>query len=496
MSNEQDLYTIIGVSPNALDEDIRRAFRQASMRLHPDVNKNPGAINQYRDISAAYQILGDAQARQKYDQKYHTRPETPDYFSLRVTPSKRVLTKMDEPQVLYLLVEIIPDRTIERSKLVSPVNVCLVVDRSTSMNGVRLERTKYAAHQIIDQLGEHDVVSVVTFSDRAEVLIKAAPLADKNAAKVMVTTLTANGGTEIYQGLQTGYDEIKRYLGRNYVNHMVLITDGRTYGDEEECLNLAEQAAQDGIGISAMGFGEEWNDSFLDRIASRTGGYTEYIRSPSAVVRFLNERIRSLGDALAERLTLSLAPDPDIVVESAFRLIPTPQPVTVDADPLQLGQLQPKMNTSVLVQLQMPALRHQGFRSLMRIVASGDIMWENHTLHQVVTDTSIEVRENPADEDPPLAILDALGKLTLYRMQQKAVESIQKGDVREATRKLENLATRLLAAGQEDLANAAMAEARRVSQTHALSDEGQKNLKYGTKMLLLAASQDRRDSGR
>ena len=93
MSNEQDLYTIIGVSPNALDEDIRRAFRQASMRLHPDVNKNPGAINQYRDISAAYQILGDAQARQKYDQRYHTRPETPEYFSLRVTPSKRVLTK-------------------------------------------------------------------------------------------------------------------------------------------------------------------------------------------------------------------------------------------------------------------------------------------------------------------------------------------------------------------------------------------------------------------
>jgi Ca-activated chloride channel family protein len=89
-----------------------------------------------------------------------------------------------------------------------------------------------------------------------------------------------------------------------------------------------------------------------------------------------------------------------------------------------------------------------------------------------------------------LLILDALGKLTLYRMQQKIQESLQQGDVREATRRLENLATRLLAAGQEDLANAAMSEARRVANTNSLSGEGQKKLKYGTRMLLLGAPKD------
>jgi Ca-activated chloride channel family protein len=86
-----------------------------------------------------------------------------------------------------------------------------------------------------------------------------------------------------------------------------------------------------------------------------------------------------------------------------------------------------------------------------------------------------------------MVILDALGKLTLYRMQQKAEEAVKRGDVREATRRLENLATRLLAAGQDELAQQAITEAQRVSSTSALSDEGQKRLKYGTRMLLLTA---------
>ncbi len=479
-----DLYTVLGVNPNALDDDIRRVFRHASLRLHPDVNKNPGALNQFKDISAAYQVLTDPAQRRQYDQKLTESTPPRQYFALRVTPSKRTLLAMNEPQVLYLLIELVPDRTIECTKLATPTNVALVIDRSTSMNGVRLERTKYAAHQIIDQLSDTDVVSVVAFSDRAETLVKAAPLVEKNAAKVQVTTMSASGGTEIFQGLSAGYEEIKRYLGRNFANHIILITDGRTFGDEPQCLELAEQARKDGIGISAMGFGEEWNDVFLDQLASATGGTSEYIKSPSSVVKFLNERIRSLGGSFAERVTLSLAPDPDMKIESAFRLVPNPQPMSVESDPLHLGQMQPKANLSVLVQLQMPPLKHAGFRSLLRIQASGDILWDQRALHQVVADTSIEIREDAEPEEPPVTIIDALGKLTLYKMQQRAAEALAKGDVKEATRKLENLATRLLEAGQQDLANAAMSEARRVSQTNALSEEGQKRLKYGTRTLL------------
>ncbi len=134
----------------------------------------------------------------------------------------------------------------------------------------------------------------------------------------------------------------------------------------------------------------------------------------------------------------------------------------------------------------MPALPVAGFRSLIRMEVGGDIVWDGNAHYEVVTDSSVEVSTNPKPEEPPLLIIDALGKLTLHKMQQKAVEAVAKGNVQAATRRLENLATRLLAAGEEDLANAAMAEAKRVAATSALSEEGSKRLKYGTRHLLLA----------
>ena len=486
MDTEHDQYQILGIASTDSADEIRAAYRRAARRLHPDVNAHPGAARQFRDIAAAYDILSDESSRTKYDLAHKKISRETPYFTVKVTPSRRVMPLLDEPQVLYLLVELLPDRSQGSQGASSNLNLTLILDRSTSMSGVRLERTKAAAHQIIDQLTENDILSVVAFSDRAEVLVPAAYMRDKTTAKAMIMTMQANGGTEIFQGLDAGFNEIQRFGDKKYVNHMILLTDGRTYGDEEACLALADNAAKAGVGISAMGLGDEWNDAFLDLLAGRTGGNSEYISSPHAVTRFLNDRVRSLGRTLAERVAVSLAPDADITVESAFRLMPSPQSVSPETDPIHIGQLHAAGTASIIFQLQVPASREEGIRTLMRIDVNADIMRNENKNFKVIADLSVEQAAEPPPEEAPLAILDALGKLTLYRMQEKAQAALARGDVVEATKRLETLATRLLNAGQENLANAAMAEARRVSETNMLSDEGHKALKYGTRLLLAA----------
>lgn len=121
---------------------------------------------------------------------------------------------------------------------------------------------------------------------------------------------------------------------------------------------------------------------------------------------------------------------------------------------------------------------------MARLDVTGDVLLTDRQQHKVISDISVEIARNPQPEEPPLAILDALGKLTLYRMQQKAEQALSSGRVQEATRQLENLATRLLAAGHEELAQKAIIEARRVSHTHTLSQEGRKALKFHTRQLL------------
>ena len=68
---KRDLYEILGVSKDASEADIKKAYRKLSKKYHPDINKEPGADEKFKEIAEAYEILGDAQKRAAYDQYGH-----------------------------------------------------------------------------------------------------------------------------------------------------------------------------------------------------------------------------------------------------------------------------------------------------------------------------------------------------------------------------------------------------------------------------------------
>ena len=71
MNNKRDYYEVLGVSKNATDEEIKRAFRVLAKKYHPDVNKEPGAAEKFKEIGEAYSVLSDKQKRSQYDQFGH-----------------------------------------------------------------------------------------------------------------------------------------------------------------------------------------------------------------------------------------------------------------------------------------------------------------------------------------------------------------------------------------------------------------------------------------
>ncbi len=490
-------YDVLGLPVTASSEDIKAAYRNLARRLHPDSNpNNPGAAKQFQDITVAYEILHDALRRSSYDREAQTLSANGDLrFSLRTTPSKRRLARIDEPQVIYLHTELFTDPAAEnrKEKNESHLNITLVLDRSKSMDGTRMEKVKVAAHQIIDNLRERDIISIVTFNDRADVIIPATYAKDKPALKARVSMISAMGGTEIFQGLNAGVNQNRTYFGPKLVNHVILLTDGHTYGDQEQSLELASAAGKEGIGISAMGLGSDWNDEFLDQLASSTGGNSVYIRTANEVSRYMNDQVRHLSNAFAERMHMVIAPDADIQIEMAFKLAPQPQPLKVENGEIKLGSLQFNRPIGLLLQLLLPANMPLGFRSLARLVTIGDVLQNKKQSQQAISDLTLEVVENTPGEDPPTSILDALSKLTLYRLQERANDALEQGDIVEATRRLENLATRLLEMGETELANETLSEARRVAHTAGLSDRGRKTLKYQTRYLVASTTDDNND---
>ncbi len=465
-----DPYALLGISTDASEEEVRDAYRRAARRLHPDTNRdNPGAAVQFTDITAAYNVLINARERRAYDEEAKQRSPDTLTFSLRVTPSKRNLFPLSETQVVYMLVEITPDpraETVqEQIRAQTHLNLTLVLDKSNSMNAGRIERVQIAAHKIIDQLDVHDILSVVAFNDHAELVIPATTVSDKPALKAKISMLKAFGGTEMYNGLALGIEQNKKFLAPRLTNNVILVTDGNTYGDQERCLELARAVEKDGISISTMGLGSEWNDKFLDELAALTGGASTYIKSPRTVVQFMNDHVRGLANGFAERLMLSIAPDMGVKLESAFKLMPNPQPLSVDEGYIPLGSLQIDRMTTVLLQFELPAEMAEGYRSIARIVVVGDIMTNEQRKYQALSDISLGITRATSNEETPPAIMDALGRLTLYKMQERAQEAIDQGNVTEATNRLEKLATRLFQLGEGELAEEVRQNAIHVQKT-------------------------------
>ncbi len=485
MSEMPDYYALLGVLRSATPEEIKRAYYEAAQRLHPDKNKAPGETEFFLEVQQAYEVLSDAKRRARYNATLPPEPEVPPGpVVCRLAFSRSALVRLNEPQLIYVLLDILPAEEDKPTPSI-PLNLCLVLDRSTSMQGEKLDTLKAAAIQLMRTLKPQDIFSVVIFSDRAEVLIPAGYQADRSRLDNRIQMIQHGGATEILSGLDAGFNEVRLHANAGRINHIILLTDGHTYGDEPACLELAGQAAAQGIGISGLGIGKEWNDIFLDDLTARTGGSSAYIARPQDIQRLLIEKFNSLARVYAEEARLDFTLKPGIALSDAFRLQPDSGPIPVQ-NPLMLGPILQDTNISLLLEftLQPPALK-EGNVSLLDGLLKVRIPSLPLPPAPIPIRIQRPITRKPDTAPPPAVIIHALSRLSLYRMQEKARSAVEAGDFTKASRHLKYLASRLLSQGEQALAHTALLEAENLARTQLFSEEGRKEIKYGTRTLCL-----------
>jgi len=69
----ENLYSVLGIAPNASEDEIKKVYRSLAMRFHPDRNPAPGAEVRFKSIAKAYEILGDPVKRDEYNQSVNHR---------------------------------------------------------------------------------------------------------------------------------------------------------------------------------------------------------------------------------------------------------------------------------------------------------------------------------------------------------------------------------------------------------------------------------------
>ncbi|PKN84140.1 MAG: hypothetical protein CVU46_15065 [Chloroflexi bacterium HGW-Chloroflexi-8] len=488
-----EFYNLLELPFDATQDEIRKAYFDAAKIYHPDVNQSSEVQEKFLNIQKAYESLIDTQKRKIYDSGIPDQYKNQKQIQVNAFYSRTNIPLIEDDQLFYLLLDIFPINQ-KNPDILPPINLCIVLDKSTSMQGIFLDKIKSETVNLLKLLREDDTFSVVAFSDFAEVLIPPTKVSNYSAFSTRILSLYASGATEIFQGLKTGVEVLRSLKTTNQVNQIILLTDGHTYGDEEKCIELMRQAVEDGISFHAIGIGDEWNDQFLDDLSKVSNGETSFVSSAQEMYDTLVQKIKSSGIALAKSVKLNLELGPLVELQYSFRMSPDLSPLETGKQ-IQLGNLLLGKHLRVLLELRIPKLDPDiNELKIMQGSIKFDIPSNPINVTRLFFDLRKPVTRSFEKDPPPTIIVNAMSSLTLYRIQEKARKEAKEGNIVGATRHLHNVATHLLAQGDRKLAHTILEEAENLKVNKSFSDLGEKKMKYGTRSLMLLPDSEREEN--
>ena len=424
-------------------------------------------------------------------------------LALGVIPAHPYIIPPRELTRFYMLTELGAAR---RAAMLEPLplDLALVIDRSSSMKGEKIYESKRAVLNLLDRLRTDDLLTLVFFDDRAEVLADGESIHDRAGIENALSQLSVRGSTELAAGLQATLERLAARQTRNRVATLVLLTDGRTYGDEQRCMELASHARDMGVSITALGLGTDWNRDLLDRLAAISGGSSNYVERPSALQSLFEDVVLRLRATLATGMRLTFMPAPGVRIARATRIAPdiaeafgqntstlvaTPPTESVPVA-VELGTLvgRPEIESAVVAWefLLDPATfaPRNGTYELGRINAtywtprSGGGQMER-------LDYAIALPMNVSGQQVPVAddVRLALELITAYRLQTQADALKASGQSGEAATRMTTAALRLQTAGYSELAEQANHAARALTGAPDAGIAETLRVKYGTKNL-------------
>ena len=208
-----------------------------------------------------------------------------------------------------------------------PLNLSLAVDVSGSMGGDRINATRDALRVLVNSLNDDDTFSLVTFNSEAQVVIGPTAGSDKETLRNAVDGLQAGGGTNIGDGLDSSFEQIRLGLSdenKSTVLHRVMlftdmhpnqgVRDGRSF------VRILEDAAAEGIGVTSFGVGIDFGADLANQVAQVRGGNYFHLETPDKIRRVFERDFDLMVTPLAYDLQISLVAPAGYEIVDTFGL--------------------------------------------------------------------------------------------------------------------------------------------------------------------------------
>src|ERR1700674_5350088 len=229
-------------------------------------------------------------------------------LNLQLDPDRRLVPAGKEQGVV---VKIDVDSDTRRTPDRLPLNIAVVIDHSGSMAGAKIEKTKQAAMQLIDQLTPQDNLALIEFDDTVDILFPSQHVLDREALKAQVQRIEPGGSTALYAGVETGGKELLKIESRtDRINRVILLSDGLANvgpSSTSDLKALGRSLSRQGISVSTIGVGDDYNEDLMAGLAEASDANYYYVKDAEKLPEIFAKELGGLQTVTARNVKVAIA---------------------------------------------------------------------------------------------------------------------------------------------------------------------------------------------
>ena len=284
---------------------------------------------------------------------------------LDVSPVYGVL-KSGENQTTWIRVGLAGFK-LESGNKRAGVNLAIVLDKSGSMQGEKIKRAREAAIDAINLLSNDDIVSIITYDSTVNVLVPSTKLTDKKAVIAAITGIQPGGNTALFAGVSKGAAEVRKFLDKERVNRVILLSDGLANvgpSSPGELASLGKSLIKENMSVSTLGLGLGYNEDLMVQLAGASGGNHLFIEDASELADVFRSEFNDVLSVVAQEIDVRISIPKGI---RPVRVLGNDADINGQDIVTRLAQIYSEQDKYVVIEVEMSAAKNDSHLELATV---------------------------------------------------------------------------------------------------------------------------------